>query len=181
MFPILKKTMFPYGKELRISICVAKNTLSPAAAKAGVPPTWYWLSEAGWVRAIQTLLWNVSWENEWSMSRQGGWKPETDVSHLCEAPRTILSQLPSPLLLPVPSDCGTEHSLISPLKAGLWSKHLTLCEVLKCLWFLFLFYPHPQPNWLPRSSVLLLLTQMYINSVPSTRHPFLLPNSSLPL
>lgn len=35
-------------EDLKIPIYVAKNTISPAAAKAGIPPTWCWLSVAGW-------------------------------------------------------------------------------------------------------------------------------------
>lgn len=40
----------------KISIYVAKNTISRAAAQAGILPTWCWLSVAAWVWEVQKLL-----------------------------------------------------------------------------------------------------------------------------
>lgn len=150
-------------KYLKILICVAKNTISPAAAEAGIPPTWCWLSVAGWgMGSTETTLrpkWSEWLVHDWRSGRWEGWKPQrprfpTNVKITGPFSFCCL-HFPFPLLLTVPSDCGREHSfIIPPLNAGLWSKHLTLSKVSEVVFDSFSsFIPIPKPNWLPRPSI----------------------------
>lgn len=112
--------------------------------------------------------------------RPGGWKaqgPRCPVNVKTMGPLSVCClNFPFPLLPPVPSDCGTEHSFTVPPKCrslkqapnprrGFWSRP----------WFLCLSLP---PARLTGCQGLLSLPFQNVSPIsPCTTHPFLLPHS----
>lgn len=124
-------------------------------------PSYLVLAFRGWLGyKVRKPLGNMSRENKRptsisSLGRQGGWKPQRprpphkwSQNHSQFAAIISLARCYYLFLLTVEQNTAC----ISPWKAGLWSKHLTLPRFLKLtFWFLFLFYSHPILNWLLKS------------------------------